>query len=127
MKTHCKKRLASFPSPGGMSLTKLSVVGNNLIIPNQRESLVSEIPAGDRKLANLFLQCRGSVKQIREEESTEMKILGHLYNKRLESFAPCYSQFLPLRKPYFTLVLIIHGKKIHETTKLESIHEKYFV
>jgi hypothetical protein len=62
-----------------------------------------------------------------EGESTEMKILGHQCNKRLKSFAPCYSQSLPLRKPYFTLVLIIHGKKIHETTQLESIHEKYFV
>jgi hypothetical protein len=34
---HRKKRLAIFPSPAGMSLTKLSLVGNNLIIPAQRE------------------------------------------------------------------------------------------
>jgi hypothetical protein len=32
---HCKKRLAIFPSPGGMSLTKLSLAGENLIIPGQ--------------------------------------------------------------------------------------------
>jgi len=32
---HCKKRLAVFPSPGGMSQTKLSLAGNNLIIPGQ--------------------------------------------------------------------------------------------
>jgi hypothetical protein len=32
---HCKKRLAIFPSPAGMSLTKLSLAGNNLIIPAQ--------------------------------------------------------------------------------------------
>ncbi len=32
---HCKKRLACFPSPGGMSLTNLSLVGNNLTIPGQ--------------------------------------------------------------------------------------------
>jgi hypothetical protein len=32
---HCKKRLAVFPSPAGMSLTKLSLGGNNLIIPGQ--------------------------------------------------------------------------------------------
>ncbi len=31
---HCKKRLAIFPSPGGMSPTKLSLAGNNLIIPS---------------------------------------------------------------------------------------------
>jgi hypothetical protein len=30
---HCKKRFAIFPSPTGMSLTKLSLDGNNLIIP----------------------------------------------------------------------------------------------
>ncbi len=29
---HCKKRLAIFPSPSGMSLTKLSLAGNNLVI-----------------------------------------------------------------------------------------------
>ncbi len=32
-----KKRFAIFPSPAGMSLTKLSLAGNNLIIPAQRE------------------------------------------------------------------------------------------
>ncbi len=32
---HCKKRLAIFPSPTGMSRTKLSLAGNNLIIPGQ--------------------------------------------------------------------------------------------
>jgi hypothetical protein len=34
---HCKKRLAIFPSPAGMSLTKISLAGNNLIIPGQKE------------------------------------------------------------------------------------------
>jgi hypothetical protein len=32
---HCKRRLAIFPSPAG--LTKLSLGGNNLIIPGQEE------------------------------------------------------------------------------------------
>jgi len=32
-----KKRLLIFPSPAGMSLTKLSLGGNNLIIPGQGE------------------------------------------------------------------------------------------
>jgi hypothetical protein len=35
--THCKKMFAIFPSPGGMSLIKLSLDGNNLIIPVQGE------------------------------------------------------------------------------------------
>ncbi len=34
---HCKKRLASFPSAAGKLLTKLSLDGNNLIIPAQGE------------------------------------------------------------------------------------------
>ncbi len=52
---HSKKRLMIFPSPAGMSLTKLSLAGKNLIIP-ARESLVSDNPAGDGKIDNLFLQ-----------------------------------------------------------------------
>ncbi len=38
---HCKKRLATFPSPAGMSFTKLSLGGKN----------------GDGNVANLFLRC----------------------------------------------------------------------
>jgi hypothetical protein len=62
---HCKKSLATFPSPAGMSLTKLSL---GVILQNSpwvgiiklfqpRESLVSDIPAGDENGANLFLRC----------------------------------------------------------------------
>ncbi len=36
-RVHCKKRLTIFPSPAGMSLTKLSQAGNNLSIPGQGE------------------------------------------------------------------------------------------
>jgi hypothetical protein len=46
---HCKKRLTIFPSPAGMSLTKLFLDGNNLIISCQ-----GEFGAGDGKIANLF-------------------------------------------------------------------------
>ncbi len=52
---HCKKMLGIFPSPAGMLLTKLSQAGKNLIISAQ--SLFSDIPAGDEKIADLFLQC----------------------------------------------------------------------
>jgi hypothetical protein len=34
---HCKKRFVIFPSKAGMSLIKLSLDGNNLIIPVQGE------------------------------------------------------------------------------------------
>jgi hypothetical protein len=53
-----KKRLTIFLSPAGMSLTKLSLAGK-LFPPRDLGrvwSLVSDIPAGDGKMANLFLQ-----------------------------------------------------------------------
>jgi hypothetical protein len=34
---HCKKSLSIFPSPAGMSLTKLSLAGKNSIILGQGE------------------------------------------------------------------------------------------
>jgi hypothetical protein len=41
-----------------MTLTKLSLDGNNLNIPGQgEESLASDISAGDGKIVNFFLQC----------------------------------------------------------------------
>ncbi len=55
---HCKKGWAIFPPPAGRSVTKLSVARNNLINPGMGEYgywlLVSDIPAGDGKIANLF-------------------------------------------------------------------------
>jgi hypothetical protein len=56
-----KKSFLIFPSPAGMSLTKLSLGGNNdviyIIVP-PRESLVSDIPAGEGNLEKLFLWCK---------------------------------------------------------------------
>jgi hypothetical protein len=53
--------------------------------------------------------------------------LGHQFDRRLQSFAPCYSQSLPLaeilRKPYPTLAFKKHTKNRNETRKLESIYE----
>ncbi len=37
MEVHCKKSFVIFLSPAGMSLTKLSLAGNNPIIPGQGE------------------------------------------------------------------------------------------
>ncbi len=48
------KKVIGFPSSAG--ITKLSLAGNNYS-PPARESLVSDIPAGDEKIASLFLQC----------------------------------------------------------------------
>ncbi len=44
---HCEKRLAIFPSPAELSLTKLSLTRPGRV-------LVSDIPAGNGKIANLF-------------------------------------------------------------------------
>jgi hypothetical protein len=54
---HRKKSFLIFPSPAGMSLTKLSLGGNNDVRDElfpPRESLVSDIPAGDGNIEKLF-------------------------------------------------------------------------
>jgi hypothetical protein len=57
---HRKKKVREFPVPSRDVTTKLSLGGNNdvtteLFLP--RGSLVSDIPARDGKLMNLFLRC----------------------------------------------------------------------
>ncbi len=55
--THPKKSFSIFPSPDGMSLTKLCLGGNNDIkykLFPPRESLISDIPAGDGNIEKLF-------------------------------------------------------------------------
>jgi hypothetical protein len=54
---HHKKSFSIFLSPAEMSLTKLSLGGNNLYMTSLfplRESLVSDIPAGDGNIEKLF-------------------------------------------------------------------------
>ncbi len=53
-KVHCKKRLATFPSPAAMSLTA-PWAG---ILFQARESLVSDIPAGDENVGTFLTVCR---------------------------------------------------------------------
>jgi hypothetical protein len=53
MQWYIVKRFAVFPSPDGMSLTKLQLTGNNLIILGQGE-FVSDILAEDGKISNHF-------------------------------------------------------------------------
>jgi hypothetical protein len=59
-----RKNVSLFPSPAGMSLTKLSLGGNNDVINilfPPRESLVSDNPAGDGNIDKLFLRCTYTV------------------------------------------------------------------
>jgi hypothetical protein len=53
---HCKKRLSNFPSQPGCHLSNYPWPGIIKLFP-VRESSVSEIQAGDRKIINIFLQC----------------------------------------------------------------------
>ncbi len=58
---HRKKKVRKFPVPRWDVTTKVSLGGNNDVIIElflPRGSLVSDIPAGDGKLVNLFLRCR---------------------------------------------------------------------
>ncbi len=58
---HRKINFLIFPSLAWMSLTKLSLGGNNDVIYKllpPRESLVSDIPAGDGDIKKLVLRCR---------------------------------------------------------------------
>ncbi len=57
---HRKKKVREFPVPSRDVTTKLSLGGNNDVITElflAMGSLVSDIPAGDGKLVNLFLRC----------------------------------------------------------------------
>jgi hypothetical protein len=68
--------------------------------------------------------------QLPMQSTNRDGILGHQFDKRLESFAPCYSQFilLPDFKDNHSLLCFKNSfKKIRETRKLESIQEKHFV
>ncbi len=70
---HRKKSFSIFPSPAGMALTKLSLGGNNDVIYNlfpSRESLVSDIPAGDGNIEKLFLRCSERKHRQDNEDTT---------------------------------------------------------
>jgi hypothetical protein len=60
---HRKKSFSIFPSSAVMSLTELSLGGNNLyemsLFP-PRESLVSDIPAGDLNIIKFFYSVRST-------------------------------------------------------------------
>jgi hypothetical protein len=70
-----KKRLATFPSPAGISLAKPSRDVTYHTLPAliklfpPRDSLVSAIPAEDGNVANFFLQCTHS-----KEEASRRRV-----------------------------------------------------
>ncbi len=54
---HFKKRLSIFPVPSRDVTYQTFPGGEWFLLFPARESLVSDIPAGDGKIVNLFLQC----------------------------------------------------------------------
>ncbi len=73
------KRLAIFPYPAGMSLTKLSLAGITKF--PARESLVSDIPAGDGKIAKLFYSGTSSAVSLKAAKvaATEVRTEKTIY------------------------------------------------
>ncbi len=70
-----------------MSLTKLSMTGNNLIIP-VRDSFVSDIPAEDGKIANLFFTVQtsnGNASKTKANESFDNRVFFAIEAKRTAS------------------------------------------
>ncbi len=114
MYLHCKKRLAIFPSPAGMSLTKLSLGGNNDVIYKlfpPRESFVSDIPAGDGKTANPFLQCVAAgaalsvLYRLISQDCTETEFLDVIGTKVLWVFLLA----IPLEQKWFEIAFVCNA------------------
>jgi hypothetical protein len=74
-----QKRLATIPSQARMSFTKLSLGGNNLIIPAQGEFGKADVPAGDGNVANLFLRCHESY-ETRQTDMSDKAFHGGVTN-----------------------------------------------
>jgi hypothetical protein len=87
LERHRKKSFSIFPSPAVMSLTKLSLGRNNLYMTSlfpPRESLGSDIPAGEGNIEKLFLRCivgnnKKSCKILKIEE--QLMPLNYTYDK----------------------------------------------
>jgi hypothetical protein len=80
IQVHCKKRLAIFPPPVGMSLTKLSLAGNNLIFLDQGE-FGRWHPGWGRELANIYRLC--SDFYTKRQQSSK---IAYLYDGKDECF-----------------------------------------
>ncbi len=86
---HRKKKVREFPVPSRDVTIKLSLGGNNDVITElflPRGSLVSDVPAGDGKLVNLFLRCSpfnpflpgGGGGSVLDDKSTDVAQYGRL-------------------------------------------------
>jgi hypothetical protein len=83
---HCKKSFSIFPSPAGMSLTKLSLGGNNDVIYKffpPRETLVSDTGWG-RKYRKAFFTVQFREQYIWVYAYIFSKKRGHKYCKHID-------------------------------------------
>jgi hypothetical protein len=86
---HRKRSFLIFPSPAGMSLTKLFLGGNNDVIYklfSSREILVSAIPAGDGEIEKLFYGVQNGLeklffKVIRRRQLKKSTRVFHIFNQ----------------------------------------------
>jgi hypothetical protein len=105
-RVHSKKKVREFPVPSRDVTTKLSLGGNNDVINElflRRGSLVSDIPAGDGKLVNLFLQCRsGGVKQM----LLSFHPLGQQCNDDIQIASNIYGLFTAINDKLDVLVVL---------------------
>jgi hypothetical protein len=89
---HHKKKVLEFPVPSRDVTTKLSLGGNNDVITELfllRGSLVSDIPAGDGKLVNLFLRCIGCINDIMKNIGQYESVVPVKSNKRIDCVVKC--------------------------------------
>jgi hypothetical protein len=88
---HRKKKVRKFPVPSRDFTTKLSMGGNNDVIIElflPRGSLVSDIPAGEGKLVNLFLRCVLYLDSDTDHARVQPDVL------RWDSISPFYCQYM---------------------------------
>jgi hypothetical protein len=104
-----KTRFAVFPSPDGM------------LFP-ARESLVSDIPDGDGKIENLFLQCRVHAGQLEyvicREDLIELTVMGPLIKNAVRcctSTMQLFDQFAATQRTQLThRIPLLSDKEIDE-------------
>jgi hypothetical protein len=88
---HCKKELAVFPSPAGMSLIKLFLGGNNLVFsrPERVWSVTSRLGTG-KWLTLFYSVCTlRNAKQILAYSCSKAKQYANYLPHNGEQFSPC--------------------------------------
>jgi hypothetical protein len=94
-----KKKVREFPFPSRDVTTNLSLGGNNDVITElflPRGSLVSDIPAVDGKLVNLFLRCISFFLYTKEPSVYNRQLLI-IYCKTVGSGDGCSTRLPPMK------------------------------